>query len=177
MIKKPRKRGGYTPTRRLQNTNPQWCSARRKTNRQNEKETICVIYFHFSRAAIRRPTLILDTVPSLSQFCDHCSGTKNQKCVTDVSLIKTCAQLVPDTEALIQKQERQPGYQNCARFHTKHKQTLTQFTNQCRQYISSRIAPSRSTTGMFSGSVSLTYLLTIRTLEQFVSDLARNSRC
>jgi len=60
-----------------------------------------VIYFHFSRAALRRPTLILDAVPSISPVCNHCSVTRNQKSVTDVSLTKTCAQLVPCTEALI----------------------------------------------------------------------------
>jgi hypothetical protein len=27
VIKKPRTRGGYSPTRRLQNTNPQWVVA------------------------------------------------------------------------------------------------------------------------------------------------------
>jgi hypothetical protein len=70
-------------------------------NWENEEVTRCVIYFHFSQAAIRRPTLILDTVHSLNPVSDHCSVTKNQKSFTDVSLIKTRAQLVPCTEVLI----------------------------------------------------------------------------
>ena len=54
-------------------------------NWQSEQATRRVIYFHFSHATIRHPTLILDTVSSLSPVYDQCSVTMNQKGATDVS--------------------------------------------------------------------------------------------